>query len=587
MASQRHFSPVAGDSGSSRGRWPLSFSLMLPEEPDGDDEEPRAKPVWWNYNLYRGPRGRKPQLLYARTKDDSERIAYFNFPEHDHRVVGFDLEWPCYIPETTRARLQDRVGLITIASEDTIALFHVGAHDGVAAADLLAPSLRRLIESPAVLKAGVGILSADFRRLQRFFGLRPQGAVELSHLHTIAASAGPDGVRGCTTKTVALDKLVRMHLGLPLDKGNSRVRMSNWSRKVLSLEQRAYAANDAYAGLMLYHHLEARRQELNPVPPRPLCHEKYECFDHIPGRGTNLLLQLDDQDDGLLRVITMPDFIVRRTDNIYAVDPAKVARRSSSPAPAVEPAPRYSTRRTDGGRNLPAAPTARRRRAAAASAQTRPSSVRKKTPKPVSSLLRKLKDYREKVAKQRRWELYVVAQNSVLEEIAQKRPQTMPELMDIKGMGKKRRDKFGAAFLNIVILHQQEDPDDGEEQSPAQDNCATSVGSSRRGQRALGNDADATAAGHTTTEPSTPTDRKRPKPHTGLTSAVRRTGLGTHDGPIKLEDSDGDGDGPEPGGSPSAGRGSASGPSRSVRSGRPVRIPFCYSPALMACNDRK
>lgn len=582
MASQEHVRSFEGGSGGSGGGWPLSFTLVIPEEPN-DDREPRAKPVWWNYNLYRGPHGRKPQLLYARTKEESERIAYFKFLEEDHKVVGFDLEWPCYIPETTRARLQDRVGLITIASEDTIALFHVGAHEGAAAADLLAPSLQRLIESPAVLKAGVGVLSADFRRLQKFFGLRPQGAVELSHLHSLVVSDGPAGVGGCTTKTVALDKLVRAHLGLPLDKGNSRVRMSNWSRKILSLEQRAYAANDAYAGFMLYHYLETRRQQLEPVPPRPLCHEKYDCFDHIPGRGTRLLLQLEDEEaeeDGLLRVITVADFFAGRTDHIYTLDPAQVTRRSLSPDPAPEPAPRDSTRRgINDGRNLPATPTGRRRRAAATSAQSRPSSVRKNKTKPASTLLRKLKDHRERIAKQRRWELYMVAQNSVLEEIAQKRPTTMPELMNIKGMGQKRRDKFGAAFLNIVLLHQrQEESDNAEERSPAQDNGATSVGPSEQGQRVLGDHTNVRAAEPSTAEPATPTARRRPQLHTEPTPAVQWTGLGTRDEPIGLEDSDGDG--PESGGSPLAGRGSASRPSSSTgRSGRPVRNPYATSVA--------
>lgn len=138
-----------------------------------------------------------------------------------------------------------------------------------------------MIKSADFIKAGVNILCADFRRLQH-------------HLHNVV-SAG-DQLGSCTSNVFSLGTQVKLHLGLPLDKGNSRVWMSNWSRKVLSKGQRLRAANDAYAGLMLYHCLDARRLAMDPVPLPPLWHERYEWFEHIPGRRTKLLLQPDDED---------------------------------------------------------------------------------------------------------------------------------------------------------------------------------------------------------------------------------------------------------------------------------------------------
>lgn len=514
----------------------LAFTLHIPEP--NPVQAPQAKPVWWSYSLYRGPRSQKPQLLYARTKEESERIAYYKFFEGGHRVLGFDLEWPCYVSESTRTRLQDRVSVITIASDDTVALFHIGAHEGRTPEDLIAPSLRKIIESPAILKAGVGILSADFRRLHKFFGLRPQGAVELSHLHNLVSSGG-QALASCTTKVVALEKQVKAHLGLPLDKGNGRVRMSNWSRKVLSKEQRSYAANDAYAGFILYHSLEAKRLAMQPVPPRPLWHERYEWFEHVLGKGTNLLLQLDDEDDGSLRVMKAAHFFEGRVENVYTVDPQVVARRASSPEPPEPPDAQQSPGpiRTAGDRNLPATITGRRRRVAAraaASSQSVRGAVRKNS-KTTKTLLMKLKDHREKIAKHRGWERYMVAQNAVLEEIAQKRPRTMPELLEIKGMGKKRRDTLGAVILNTVILHeQQENSNNKEGLSQTEDNKILISDLWGGNEQSSSSQQNVIAA-----EPSV---GRPPHLHTGLTSMMQRTSLlqagATQGEPIVLDDSD-------------------------------------------------
>lgn len=328
-------------------------------------------------------------------------------------------------------RLQDRVGLI--------AFFHIGAHERRTPDELLAPSLRTIIESPAFDKAGVGFRAADFRALHKFFGLKPQGAVDISHLRRPSART--------TTRIGALERLVRTHLGLPLDKGNGRVRTSNWSRGVLSGEQRAYAANDAYAGLMLYHYLDARRRAMDPAPPRVLRHERYAWFDHVPGRGMGLLLQLDDEEgDGLARVMKVSEFFEERRENVYVADlEREAARRSlSSDEPTFQQNP--GPGRVGSGASLPATTVGRRRCAVVAASQKNRGAVGKRTATG-KSLLQKLKDHREKIAKQRHWEPYMVAQNSVLEEIAKKKPRSIPELKEAKGMDKNRTDKLWRSIL--------------------------------------------------------------------------------------------------------------------------------------------
>lgn len=220
--------------------WPLSYRMI----PQGTGRKP-----WWSHTLYENPDGKKVEVLLATTLEESEALAQQFL---DQPVVGFDMEWPC--DDYKRHRLQDKIGLIQVACEDKIALFHIGLHVGTRPAQLIAPSLRKLIESPGIAKTGVAIYSADFLRLKKFFGLKPQGAFELSHLHRLVRfSAKPDLL---TTKLYKLASQVEEHLGLPLSKGS--VRTSNWS-KALSQKQIDYAAADAYAGYMLFHAMNVRR----------------------------------------------------------------------------------------------------------------------------------------------------------------------------------------------------------------------------------------------------------------------------------------------------------------------------------------
>ncbi|KAI1770011.1 ribonuclease H-like domain-containing protein [Hypoxylon cercidicola] len=241
-------------------QWPLSYSITNP--PMGQE--------WWNHIYYRGPDNQAIEILYSDSSALSESIAQTFLKEP---VLGFDMEWP--MDADTRTRLQEKVALIQIACESRIALFHIALHDGKTSEEIIAPSLRRIIESPAILKVGVAILSADFKRLKENFGLQPRGAFELSHLHSLVCY-GSRGQKFVTTRLWKLADQVRLHLGLPLQK--DAVRQSDWS-KPLNEEQRTYAANDAYAGYMLFHCMNAKRLKMIPVLPLPKLAESYLPFD--------------------------------------------------------------------------------------------------------------------------------------------------------------------------------------------------------------------------------------------------------------------------------------------------------------------
>lgn len=444
----------ANDSANARGSsatqptWPLQFRLKLPKPRQqgaaghSPSEAGVTQQIWWNYGLYRGPRNQKPRLQYARSKAVAEEIAR-EFQQED--VLGFDMEWPCFDGNSLEEdRLQDKVGLIAIACETKIALFHLGAYTGKKPKDFIGPELRAIIESPRIKKAGVNILAADFGRLREWFELEPQGAVELSHLHNLD-SYGRGQTSHCTTRLCALDKLVQTYLHLPLRK--SSVRMSNWGqRKQLNREQKAYAASDAYAGFMLYHYLNSFRLSIEPSPPPPpLYAERYKWIE-LPRRGTELLLELDNPgEEGTLKVITAVDHFEGRHQNIRFVT------ISSSMMPTTRNA------ESESSQALSPAPTpGKTARQLATRTFQRTGSQRRKTTssrKTTDPLLQALKVHRGRIAKQRHLDTWKVVHNSALKLIAQHKPENERSLMEIKGVGPQTVKKYGAAILNIVALY--------------------------------------------------------------------------------------------------------------------------------------
>ncbi|OCL01565.1 ribonuclease H-like protein, partial [Glonium stellatum] len=213
--------------------------------------------IYWSHLLYHGPNMEPVRIDYCKCRSTSEVIAQKFLGE---KVLGFDMEW-----ESEIGPLQEKISCIQLASESRIALFHIGLHVGSTPEELIAPSLRKIIESPNVTKTGVAVERADAIRLRKFFRIQPRGLIELSQLHRLvkygATSAGK--VNKCL---VSLKTQVEEHLHLPLLK--DKTRRSKWSRP-LSQKQIKYAAADAYAGFMLYHCLEAKRTRMDPIHPRP------------------------------------------------------------------------------------------------------------------------------------------------------------------------------------------------------------------------------------------------------------------------------------------------------------------------------
>ena len=216
--------------------------------------------AYWRYSLFENETGEKVQVHYCKSKETTEGIAQLFL---DKEVIGFDIEWKPQAQTTDGIR--KNVSLIQIASEERIALFHVARYAvGDTIDDLLAPTLKQIMESDAITKVGVAIKS-DCTRLRKFLGINAQSIFELSHLYKLVKYSADD-VKKIDKKLVGLSRQVEEHLQLPLCKGE--VRFSDWSQE-LNPEQIQYAASDSYAGFHLYHMLERKRKLLKPTPPRP------------------------------------------------------------------------------------------------------------------------------------------------------------------------------------------------------------------------------------------------------------------------------------------------------------------------------
>lgn len=392
--------------------WPLSYRLQLPKQQYGQqslqsfgfDSYKAAKKIWWSHRLYRGPNNKPVQIQYSKTIQDSEVLAS-QFVNED--VVGFDMEWPWN--DYKKPDLQNKIGLIQVATEERIALFHIGLHSGKTTNDIIAPSLRALIESPKIGKLGVGILSADFARLRRYFRLDPKGAVELSHLYRLVKFGGwkPELV---STKLVSLARLVEDQLGHPLYKGD--VRTSNWS-KPLSQDQINYAAADAYAGLMLYRFMNYKRRQMEPVPPLPMHAESY-----LASKLSGVIpLRLHGQAE---------DGTVLTSETFFGVPMADSARSKLGN-------------------------TKRQNKTATSDTKASRPKIPKELADPASqALYKELLLLRSKLAEAANIAVYRVVPNTVLVTLALERPHDTDELLAVKGVGKKQQEKYGAAWLEVI-----------------------------------------------------------------------------------------------------------------------------------------
>jgi ribonuclease D len=295
--------------------------------------------------------------------------------------------------------LQENISLIQVASESEVGLFHIGLHKGKTVAEVLAPSLRKIIEAEYITKTGVAILNADGSRLKKYMNLRPKGLFELSHLYRLVKYSTTDPAQ-CTKSIVSLTKQVEEHLGFPLHKGD--VRTSDWS-KALNQDQIRYAASDAYCGFVLYRIMDAKRLKLVPTPPRPEHAEKWAP--------------------------------IRLAEPVVSDEETEASESAE-----LAPLPGKATETT--------------------SSKTTKSIISKKPASEVDNLdtlgksvFDALCENRAEIATRDGLKPYIIATNTVLANVAKARPKTLEDLAKVKGVGPLKLKNYGEGWLKVISTH--------------------------------------------------------------------------------------------------------------------------------------
>lgn len=224
---------------------------------------------------------------------------------------------------------------------------------------------------------------------------------------------------------------VEFHLGLPLGKGP--VRTSNWS-KPLNQDQRTYAADDAYAGFMLYHRMNAKRMAMDPTPPLPLFAESYALVKAWPYNSIRFespesgaivtahqfYAEHKRQFDGREGKNTQVQSLVENTDDSQGVYILADVRDKSKDL-------RTRANKRKSSNSLDAA-----------------------APK---ELYDRLVQRRKALATAQNLPAFCIAANTVLEDLARLKPETKMSMLKIKGIGKQKLSKYGAEWLEVITKY--------------------------------------------------------------------------------------------------------------------------------------
>ncbi|PLB54244.1 ribonuclease H-like protein [Aspergillus steynii IBT 23096] len=225
------------------------------------DRNSHPSPKFWSHNSHKSPDGKDITVHYCKSLKSTEEVARYFLED---QVLGFDMEWKAQASASDT--IQNNVSLIQLANKSRIALFQVALFKPARNVnDLVAPSLRKILESPDITKVGVSI-KADCTRLRKFLDINARAIFELSHLHKLVKYCHSNP-RLINKRLVSLNDQVEEHFGLPLVKEDT-VRCSDWT-VALNYPQVQYAATDPYACICLFDALNAKRQLLDPMPPLP------------------------------------------------------------------------------------------------------------------------------------------------------------------------------------------------------------------------------------------------------------------------------------------------------------------------------
>lgn len=208
---------------------PLSFAIPADILATAKAAQPGTADSFWTHKLYTGPDAAKVKVHYCKSRHTTEAVLQKHFLNKP--ILGFDIEWK--MDSSRYASAKKNVSLIQIACEDRIILSHLALFPRDTLQELVAPTLKRIMEDENVTKCGVAI-KADCTRLRKFLDINVKGIFELSHLHRLIKYSDSGEYGLINKKLVSLTAQAEEHLELPIFKGE--VRGSDWSEP-LNMEQ--------------------------------------------------------------------------------------------------------------------------------------------------------------------------------------------------------------------------------------------------------------------------------------------------------------------------------------------------------------
>ncbi len=166
------------------------------------------------------------RIVVVLTEHEAEKSVRYLLSQP---IIGVDTETR---PSFKKGQMR-QVALLQVSSRDVCFLFRLNQLG-------LSPSVKQLLEDATVPKIGLS-LRDDLHSLHALGDFEPGRFIDLQ-----------DHVREIGIEDMSLQKLYANFFGQKISK---RQQLSNWEADVLNDKQKAYAATDAWACIMIYEEL--------------------------------------------------------------------------------------------------------------------------------------------------------------------------------------------------------------------------------------------------------------------------------------------------------------------------------------------